>query len=153
MSDLTETIFQALTSEYWSRQGYSTYQMAKAAAQAAGHPDAELKLIEGIIVWHLQKPDFKAMAKELANVLRGEFTVNGYRFSIGQIPYGEHKGKWVWSTTQNESEPFEEAWQAQSDALRYVRQVRDDEEAAIRDAAEAAQYGTYVQQHWHDGRL
>lgn len=153
MSDLVEVIFKAVATEYWSRMGYSTRRMAEAAAIAAGHPDADFLSLETIIVRNLQEPNFVIMANELAEVLRGEFTVNGYRFSIGQIPSGEFEGKWVWSTTRDESAPFDEAWMAQADAIRYVKQVQNDDEEAIGDAAEVERYGTYAQQHWHDGRL
>jgi hypothetical protein len=51
-----------------------------------------------------------------------EFTLNGIHFEVGQIPDGEFKDKWVWSTEEDESQPFDNAVEAQQDAIRYVRE-------------------------------
>ena len=43
-------------------------------------------------------------------------TINGIDYNIGEVPYGEYAGKWVWSN-EGESRPFDTAAEAQQDAM------------------------------------
>lgn len=136
MTDLEQTIFQAITAEYWNRFGYSTTRMAEAAIQAAGMSEADEGSIKAIIERHLVKPDFVSMAQRIADYLSEGFTVTvngqGHHFNLGQIHDGEHADKWVWSTKDDESKAFESAVEAQEDAMRYVRELMAVEEPGER---------------------
>lgn len=78
------------------------------------------------------------------------------RFTIGQIPHGEHKDKWVWATPTDESDVFETAAQAQQDAMRYVREQQSGEHERVELEADERRFGSYEQQveaEWKAGRL
>ena len=58
-----------------------------------------------------------------------ECNINGQDFTIGEIPCGEYKGKFCWSTSADEGQPCDTAVEAQADAMQHVRQAAGENAA------------------------
>ncbi len=73
----------------------------------------------------------------------GEYTITvaGQSFNIGQIPHGQFKDKWVWSTETSESLPFASPLEAEKDAARYVAQQAQDECDEAEETKQVRLYG------------
>ena len=70
------------------------------------------------------------------------FHIGEQKFTVGQIPAGEFKNKWVWSTDTSESLPFASPLEAEKDAARYVAQQAQDERDQAEEADQTRLYGS-----------
>jgi hypothetical protein len=148
---IKQTIYAALTGEYWKNNGYSTRRMAQAAAKVANVAQPDLNALERIIVRNLVGPNFVTMTKEVKRALAavestGEFTVELKHTHHHFVVSESATGGWGWESFASSrlgdcldcSKLFEFAEEAYQDAIRHAREQeqewvdgREEREAAI----------------------